>query len=98
MATKKVIQATASDTPKSLYVYADFELFGKAYQEGELFVPPAGLVPEPRQEEFLNASKVKQGSRVGKVFVYQGEVVNPTARKELQERREHIAVLPVEER
>ncbi len=91
----------AKEEGKKLYATADFDipsldLYVKA---GDEFVLPAGWKQDKQQEEFLNASKVKQGKSVGIVFSYLGAVVNPGEKNlELRERRTHTTVLPLEVR
>lgn len=108
MAPKKKIELV-EETPNAvspshevaLYATADFEIksLGIVVKEGELFVPPHGWERNQNQQEFLLASKAKQGTPVGMAFSYQGEVVNPGEKTpELRERRVHTAILPLIER
>jgi len=96
---RKVFKSLAAK--KTLYATADFEIekLGISVKAGEEFIPPADWKRNLSQEEFILASKKKNGDQSGMAFDYLGEVVNPQERnKELQERRVHTAVLPLEER
>lgn len=89
--------------PTALYAYADFEIkkLNIKVAAGEVFTPPHGWERDLDAEETLKTEKLKQGAsvRVGMIFNYLGEVVNPGEKNpDLRERRTHTAVLPLEVR
>lgn len=93
------VHVASKPAPLALYAYADFEVQGVQFKEGEKFSPPLGWQRAPQMDELLSASKVKQGSTAGIAFSYQGEIINPGEKEpSLRERRQHTAVLPLEER
>lgn len=101
----EAVERVATKTPikslyaKALYAYADFKIGDMEVKAGEKFTPPHGWQRAPQMDELLSASKIKQGAQVGIAFSYQGEVINPGEKNpDLRERRQHTAVLPLEER
>lgn len=98
MATNKT-KAVQIKEGQKFYAYADCEIDGKPLLAGAEFVPPFGWERNLAQEQLLLSAKQKNGSRVGMVFSYQGEIINPHEKNiEQRERRTHNIILPIEVR
>lgn len=70
--------------------YAAFEFRGKQYAEGDVFLPPSDVYPDPNLDEFRRVNSRKSGEK-GHAFYY--EVLSSEKGKEPSVFR---VVLPVE--
>ncbi len=96
------LAAAMSTTPKSeekkkagkYIAYAAFELFGKQYQEGDEFVPPADFVRDVKFDEFRSMEKkTTDGTKLGLAFMAEGQILNAKTRE-----REYVRhILPIAE-
>lgn len=63
-------QQVKEEKPQGFKVYADFDFRGKQYKAGDIFTPPADVIPDANMDEFRRVSSKKILAK-GRAFYYE---------------------------